>query len=862
MTFTPTSELALLSHEQLIHRLQQTQLQNQQLQSFLNHAPLLCAYVDTDYRYQYANQGYQDIFGAISPGAAMQQILGESWFASSIPVLMQAMAGETIKTECQYLLNTAKTNCTSAVLYPDKSPDGSVKGIFIVVTDHSWRAQLERSLQESVMLLKLFIDKAPAALAMLDRDLRYIAVSQRWLTDYGLQGQQLIGRCHYDVFPDIPEKWKADHRRGLAGEVLKSAEDNFVRGSGDELWLQWEIHPWYHQNDGELPGGVVFFSEDITARKKVEFALRESEQKYRLLIDQTPDGIFVADQQGNYVDVNTAGADMLGYTKDEIIGKNIVDIIHPQEINRLEEEISKFANGQIVLSEWLFRRKDNTTFFGEVVGRRLPDGRLQGLLRDITLRKSQEFALKQSEMFYRQTLESIPGMVFTTRPDGYCDFQSQQWVDYTGVPMHEHLGDGWNLLLHPDDRERAYQAWINAVEGLSSYNLEYRVRRFDNVYEWFRVIARPIFDSRNQIVRWFGVAINIEQLKNTERRLEIRNSELEALFDIIPAMVYVKDAEQRYIRVNQAFAEYLSLEPKHIIGKLNSEILPDDLVAIANQSDHLVLTEKQSFCDVEQSWTDQHQQTRWLMASKTPVVANDGTISGLVGIKLDITDRKNAETFRINALERQRDSLVREVHHRIKNHLQGVTGLLRNSLRQNDLLRPYLQKSIDQIQTIAQVYGLQSSSHDTQMRLCDLLRSTSSNNCDANIQVECELPAHSCTHLSQDEAVPIALILNELITNAKKHVTPNGPPQPIKIRLVLNGEKQQALITIRSGPAQLPMGLNLQTHEGIGTGLELVLALMPHKNAELQLREDGDDVVASLLLQPPVVSKIQNCCDR
>ena len=139
---------------------------------------------------------------------------------------------------------------------------------------------------------------------------------------------------------------------------------------------------------------------------------------------------------------------------------------------------------------------------------------------------SAEEALRQSESFYRQTLESIPGMVFTTRPDGYCDYQSQQWVDYTGVPMSEHLGDGWNKLLHPEDRPRAFAAWQAAVEGKAPYDLEYRVRRHDGQYEWFKVIGRPIRDAAGQIVRWFGVAINIEAIKHAEEALHEANERL------------------------------------------------------------------------------------------------------------------------------------------------------------------------------------------------------------------------------------------------------------------------------------------------------------------------------------------------
>jgi PAS domain S-box-containing protein len=150
-----------------------------------------------------------------------------------------------------------------------------------------------------------------------------------------------------------------------------------------------------------------------------------------------------------------------------------------------------------------------------------------GTNTDISALKQAEVALQESELFYRQMLESIPGMVFTTRPDGYCDYQSQQWVDFTGVPMSEHLGDGWNKLLHPDDRPRAYAAWRAAVDERAPYDLEYRVRRHDGVYEWFKVRGRPIRNAAGEIARWFGTALNIDQLVKVEEALRRAHDELE-----------------------------------------------------------------------------------------------------------------------------------------------------------------------------------------------------------------------------------------------------------------------------------------------------------------------------------------------
>jgi diguanylate cyclase (GGDEF)-like protein/PAS domain S-box-containing protein len=116
-------------------------------------------------------------------------------------------------------------------------------------------------------LLRLFVDEAPVAIAMFDRDMHYIAASRRWISDYGLDGKALRGRSHYDVFPDLPVHFRARHRQGLDGEVVGAAEERFERADGRVYWIRWELRPWY---DSAGVGGIILFTEDISERKRSE----------------------------------------------------------------------------------------------------------------------------------------------------------------------------------------------------------------------------------------------------------------------------------------------------------------------------------------------------------------------------------------------------------------------------------------------------------------------------------------------------------------------------------------------------------------------------------------------------------------
>jgi PAS domain S-box-containing protein len=136
-----------------------------------------------------------------------------------------------------------------------------------LVWQHAERLKSEKAVRASEERLKIFVKHVPAAVAMLDRDMRYLQVSDRWCADFSLDSSQILGRSHYEIFPDLPERWKQIHRRGLAGETLRAEEDRWDR-EGDTIWSRWEMRPW--QNLEGRPGGILIFSEDITHRKHAE----------------------------------------------------------------------------------------------------------------------------------------------------------------------------------------------------------------------------------------------------------------------------------------------------------------------------------------------------------------------------------------------------------------------------------------------------------------------------------------------------------------------------------------------------------------------------------------------------------------
>jgi two-component sensor histidine kinase len=243
---------------------------------------------------------------------------------------------------------------------------------------------------------------------------------------------------------------------------------------------------------------------------------------------------------------------------------------------------------------------------------------------------------------------------------------------------------------------------------------------------------------------------------------------------------------------------------------------------------------------------------RHIRRRSVPVRDALGRVVQVVCLNEDVTEQKRLQQQAEESARTQRDALVREVHHRIKNNLQGVTGMLRNYANQHREVSDVISEAIAQVQAVAIIYGLQGRPGATRVMLDDVLKEVILGIGQLMHRImmlnDSEQNMNCRVAVSELEAVPIALVLNEIVFNAAKH---SDPDAKIDIDLRIDIAKERASLTVTNPGRLRERGAPAQ--QG-GSGLKLIQSLLPRRGAKFELNDTEDKVVARLTLEPPIVT--------
>lgn|GEM_PF-736868 len=469
-----------------------------------------------------------------------------------------------------------------------------------------------------------------------DIDGRCLYANARFRVICGFASEECSGEewgqfVHPEDRAEVFASWSVDAREGRE----YSGELRFQSPAGITRWVHIRTAPMFSQE-----GVVVGHSgtaEDITARREREETLRESEVRYRTLMEQASDGIHTYDFEGNFIDANTKLCEMLGYTRDELLRLNVRDLIPAEDLKAAPLRLGNLRAGETVISERMVRCKDGTLLPVEISGRMLPDGVLQAIIRDITKRKRSEEAIR----FQSHLLNTVEQAVIATDLSGRIIYWNRFAEKLYGWPASEITGRSILEIVLPQAAQNQAVEIMSRLQGGQSWSGEFMGRRRDGTNFRAFITDTPIYNDEGALIGIVGISTDITERKRAEEALRESEERYRAIVDQAMVGVAHGDLNGNFTTVNQKYCDITGYPANELLEMRIQDIThPDDLPHNIELYERMV-AEGIPF-EIEKRYINKNGSVIWVSLGASAIRDREGKMQSSVAVVLDITERKRA----------------------------------------------------------------------------------------------------------------------------------------------------------------------------------------------------------------------------
>lgn len=574
-------------------------------------------------------------------------------------------------------------------------------------TDITEQIRSQKELAAQAARMQLFFRHAPGAVAVLDTQMRYVMASQRWLADYHLELENVLCRSHYEIFPDIPERWREIHRRCLAGIAEACEADSFVRPDGKVEWLRWEVRPWLDQ-DGRI-GGIMICSEIITERRNAELALRRSEERFRGFLENSPIPMAVCDKQGKIGFLNRQFTELFGCSQADLPHLDAwwpLAYPDPQYREKVQAQWGEAlaeakAQGSLMPAvEANICCKDGTIRTVLVMAAELQHELLVSFV-DVTLLRKSEQDLRREQQFTEAMMENVGVGVVACDATGKIKLFNKTarfWHDLDCVDADSpHLVAACELY-EADGQTRVHMEsmpLMRAMHGESLRNARMVLKSKSQPPRPVLIDATPVITYENAKVGAVVVIHDISGEVASQAQMRLQSEALNAAANSISII----DERGIIIWANKAFATMTGYSPEEIIGQKHKELMsseqPDDL--------YKQVWENVSAGNVWHGERKSRRKDGRLFEEEvtiTPLKDPAGQITHYIAIKQDITERRKLEHQYLRSQRMESVGLLAGgIAHDLNNVLAPI--LMSAELLESMELPPQVLRAIDTIESSA-----------------------------------------------------------------------------------------------------------------------------------------------------------------
>jgi PAS domain S-box-containing protein len=697
--------------------------------------------------------------------------------------------------------------------------------------------------QYSQANLHALIENVKNSIWSVDRAYRILTINSHFKREFsaafGINLEEGMKMTDYAP-PEMSKIWVRRYERALRGENF-TVEDEFEMGD-KIISKEISLNPIRH--DQQITG-VAVFARDVTERRQAEEALRESEERFKILFQSAPDAYYLCDLKGTLIDGNKMAEKLTGFKKEELVGKNFLKLrlLPPTQIPKAAKLLMKNTKGiSTGPDEFRLHRKDGTKVMVGISTHPvlIKDQTLVlGIARDITERKRAEEAIKESEEKFRMLAEKSPNMIFINKK-GRVVYANQQCEEVMGYRREEFYSPDFDFfsMIDPDSIGivRAYFQKHMRGEEVSPY--EYSLitktgKRIDAL-----VTTKLIsFGGESAIL---GIITDITERKQAEEALKKSEEKYRHLVENTNEVLYATD-ENGIITYISPVAKTLSgYSPSEVIGKNYAQfIYKEDVESVQESFQKNIKGDPgPSECRIVTKSGD----LKWIRSSGRPIFLNDRFL-GIQGVMSDITDQKRAED-EIKASLIEKEAMMREIHHRVKNNLQIVSSLLRLQARsiKSKTLKDTFEIAQNRIKSMALIHEvLYLSENLDRINFSDYIKRITNhlfavfNKKAKKIRLNLDVGEF---YLEIDKAIPCGLIINELVSNAFKHAFPDGKSG--KIQVSLKNKLDRYTIEVRDNGVGFPDDVDMNNTETLG--LQLVNDLVKQIEGAYEMRQENGTI--------------------
>ncbi|MBI5304956.1 MAG: PAS domain S-box protein [Chloroflexi bacterium] len=760
---------------------------------------------------------------------------------------------------------------------------GNVSGAIAVITDLTERQYAEQALRMSEEKYRAIVEDQTELLCRWLPNGTLTFVNGAYCRYFGKTRAELVG---HSFMPLIPEEDRDNVQQQFSllsvTHPVITIEHRVIFPSGEIRWQQWTNHLIADQH-----GNVVEYQSvgrDITERKLADEARLAAERKFHSLVEQSSDGVVLVDDHGIVVEWNQSQERIYGLEREQVVGKPIWDIQHQVMLperrtddayRRFKEMIERIlVAGQAPWFHQTFEIQVQS-ITGEqrtVESVYFPIETHQGywlgsLARDITERKRAELALRESNEKYRSLVESMDSVVAVVDMQGQFLYVNELGARQLGFDPPSIVGK--NMFdLFP---ESVAALQVQAVQGVLASDKGIVIESPTIVQgeeHWHRTSIQPIHDERGRPLQALVNTMDISKIREAQKTLEEINRILELRVaertaELQAANRTLRESEEKFGLIAETIDEvfwmsdlqgkqifYVSPAYKHVWGRTLASLYenPGSFIEAIYPEDRERVTANLTVRLTSQPFDHEYRivrpdgTLRWIWERGFPARPQSNHELLYVGVAQDITARKLAEATVEQSL-REKEALLKEVHHRVKNNLQVISSML--NLQAGSVSNPefvnIVQNSQSRIDSIALIHEKLYRSFDlSRIDFRDYLDDLSTSLYSmyypaAGVRLEKDLPE---IYFGIDTAIPLGLIVNEIMSNSLKYAFRNSDQLDRRIYLSLQVKPDGAYtLVIGDNGVGLPAGLDYRQSPSLG--LQLVLTLVEQLGGVIELRGEG-----------------------